>query len=52
MTTAIRERDLSRPTNDVMVVPAPDARPINGSLKNPRSVLDTDRTWAIALQTG
>jgi len=49
MTTAIRERDLCRPTNNIMVVPAPDTWPINGSLKNPWGILDTDRAWAVAL---
>jgi len=49
MTTAIRERDLGRPTNNIMVVPAPDTWPIHGSLKNPWGILDTNRARAIAL---
>jgi hypothetical protein len=47
MTAAIRERDFCRPTNNVLVVPTPDTRPINSSLKNPWGILDTDRAWAV-----
>jgi hypothetical protein len=34
-----------------MIVPTPDAWPIHSTLKNPRRILDTNRTWAVTLET-